>query len=335
MDRQENRQPPYWRETKPRYDRRAPWHDYRSRCIYMITISKNPEVPAFSAIAAPESRDSSAGVRYTEIGYCIQDAFKDLCGKYKEISLIENMIMPDHLHVIVFVKEPADYPLGKAVGYFKGCCSRRYWQLIGAEDEEPDRRKPLFADGFHDRILMHKGQLGKMIDYVKDNPRRLWIKRTRPDLFRQKCEIKINGEPFVALGNLFLLRNMMIRQVRVSGSFSPEQQEAMAKEWLRAVEEGGCLVSPFISQAEKAYRDAAIEAGGNLILIEENGLSERFKPAGRFFDLCAEGRLLIIAPKEHRLSAEPMTRQKAMAMNRIAESIAAGRFTDSISLSRQ
>ncbi|MEE1022456.1 MAG: hypothetical protein U0L83_04930 [Muribaculaceae bacterium] len=30
--------------------RRAFWHDYRSRCIYMITINAAPGIPRFSSI---------------------------------------------------------------------------------------------------------------------------------------------------------------------------------------------------------------------------------------------------------------------------------------------
>ena len=37
---------------------------------------------------------------------------------------------------------------------------------------------------YHERILHAPGQLRRMIDYVKDNPRRLWLKRHNPDLFR-------------------------------------------------------------------------------------------------------------------------------------------------------
>lgn len=36
-----NDRPAYWRDGIPSYNRRAEWHDYTSRCFYMITIVRS------------------------------------------------------------------------------------------------------------------------------------------------------------------------------------------------------------------------------------------------------------------------------------------------------
>ena len=50
---------------------------------------------------------------------------------------------------------------------------------------------PLWADGYHDRILYGRGQLSRMLHYVSDNPRRGWIKQQHRDLFYNKRMIDI------------------------------------------------------------------------------------------------------------------------------------------------
>lgn len=305
----------------PRYTRRASWHDYRSRCIYMITIPKASESPAFSnVIGTPRAPK----VELTPIGKIIDEGLNALPEKYPELTIFRYVIMPDHIHFIIQVTRSTTYHIGTAIGYFKGACSRRAWELTGTPD------KPLFGDRFHDRILMGSDQLEVMKQYIYDNPRRLLIKRAFPDLFQRRVGITINGVRYDALGNVFLLRNPLIEQVRVSRRFTTEQLEHLDRQWRFVIEEGGVLVSPFISPKEKIYRDLAINNGGNVIIIEENGMGERYKPIGRYFDLCAEGRLLIIAPVEHHLNSLPMTRKKALHLNDLAATISKGEFTVSL-----
>ena len=43
--------------------------------------------------------------------------------------------------------------------------------------------------GYHEKVLHCEGQLDKMIRYVKDNPRRLWLKRHNPELFRLRNDV--------------------------------------------------------------------------------------------------------------------------------------------------
>lgn len=315
---------PYWRVVKPRYNRRAPWHDYKSRCIYLITIGKSPSIPDFSSLARPDSKNTSPYVILSSIGQILDDALREMCSKYPELRITEKVIMPDHIHFVLNATQDLDYHIGKAIGFFKGRCSRVYTDWTCPQEEL--KVINIFEDGYNDRILMRSGQLNKMLNYVRDNPRRLWIKRMHPDLFTIRHSITIDGERFIALGNIFLLRNPHIEQVRVSSKYTPEELQENVEKWLRAIEAGGALVSPFISRQEKGYRDKAIESGANLIIIEENGLPDRYKPGGQYFDLCAAGRLLIIAQEKYHSQTAPLTRTKALYMNDLAAFIAAGSF---------
>lgn len=286
----------------------------------MITISKNDEIPDFSTLEVVNTRP---GVRLCPLGESIVEELGKMCAKFAELEVYTYVVMPDHIHFVLNVSSPTEYHLGKAIGDFMGACSRAFWRLA----EICPERKPVFKRGFHDRILTGRGQYQTMKNYIRDNPRRLYIKRTCPDLFRSRHTIRINDEEFDALGNIFLLRNPEIETVQVSSTFSMEQLKNLDHRWIRTIENGGVLVSPFISPKEKVYLELAISNGANIILIDKDGFGERYKPSGRYFDLCASGRLLIIAPKKEPHRSQKITRSEALHMNSLAVAISGGCFS--------
>ena len=88
-------------------------------------------------------------------------------------------------------------------------------------------------------------------------------------------------------------------------------------QWLYTAANGGVLVSPFISRAEKDIRREADENGGKFILVTNEPMEGRYKPSGRDFALCEAGRMLIVSlGKEGELS-----RQMCLEMNALAAAI--------------
>ena len=80
------------------------------------------------------------------------------------------------------------------------------------------------------------------------------------------------------------------------------------------------LISPFISPAEKKIRDEAEMIGSKFILIQDQPFNEKYKPFKHNFELCSQGRLLIIAPKES--VRKESFREKCLEMNNLAEAMA-------------
>ena len=221
--------------------------------------------------------------------------------------------MPDHIHLILFVTDRISMSLRNHIARFKASCRL----------PEHSAYIPLFEKGFHDRILSRAGQLQAMRKYVADNPRRFIIKCSNPDLFRRYNRIQIEGRVFDAYGNIFLLRDFDKMAVAVHRADTDEKRAHDRDTWLRCADNGGVLISPFISKAEKDIREAAISLGGRIIHIRNEGFEKRFKPSGRDFDLCASGRLLLIAPWPEKLNRSIVTRKEALEMNALASDLAA------------
>lgn len=88
---------------------------------------------------------------------------------------------------------------------------------------------------------------------------------------------------------------------------------------MRIAVNGGVLVSPFIHPYERALRDQILEAGGRIIHVVDRRFAPREKPARREFELCAQGKALIISRTDAVRTDDVMTRELAMSLNRMAE----------------
>ena len=213
----------------------------------------------------------------------------------------------------------------------------------------------LFGSGFQDTILFHEGQLENMFSYLRSNPLRLAVKRWAPTLFKVSREIEValgaaGVGHFSALGNHFLL-DRPLAQVQVSRrffgykrvakpggglkiakdakgeplvEFSTPEFEARREELFAAAKHGAVLLSPCVSDGERQIAREALAAGLPLITMANKGFSKLQKPSGRYFDACAEGRLLMLTPAAwpYQPGEKPMTRFDATAMNRLCQWIA-------------
>lgn len=182
----------------------------------------------------------------------------------------------------------------------------------------------LFASGYNDSVLMGEGQLANMIRYVQQNPLRAMIKRDHPDLFRIVRELHFGSHTFAAIGNHWLLERPMRMQVRCHNNITETNLKLIAKQkeyFLHRGDKGGVVVSPCISPGEKEIARAALDAQHPLIVILENGFPPLYKPPGKYFDACAKGLLLMLAPWPYHTERRTITREQCLALNNFAYEI--------------
>ena len=143
----------------------------------------------------------------------------------------------------------------------------------------------------------------RWITYLHDNPRRLAIKRENPDLFRIHQQTPIGGVVCTTLGNIFLAEHPERAVLQCSRSLTQEQIEARKEECLREAANGTIYITAAISEGEKQIARALREKGYQLIVLLEKGFPESdsphykyYKPQGVYFEACAAGKLLLVAP---------------------------------------
>ena len=193
-------------------------------------------------------------------------------------------------------------------------------------DRHGEYRRPglVFERGYNDRLLTQDGQLERWKHYLKDNPRRLLMKRERPDLFRVQRNVTAKGMVFSAIGNRFLLDSPRRLQVQCSRRLTAEEIAQQVEHFLQEGRNGAVLVSPSISPGEKAVMRAAFEAGLPLIVLQENGFTDLAKPGGQRMEACVREQLLMLAPWEHHNERTTITRGQCVSLNEMARRLCEG-----------
>ena len=101
-------------ETQHKMKRRKPWHDYHHKGTYMLTLVVDDRLPILGRLIMPAD-NRSAYVELTELGKAIcNEETKKIPHFYKMVEVWKVCIMPDHIHMIVRVKE--NFPDGKHLG---------------------------------------------------------------------------------------------------------------------------------------------------------------------------------------------------------------------------
>ncbi|MDD5990190.1 MAG: hypothetical protein PUC34_02865 [Paludibacteraceae bacterium] len=194
-----------------------------------------------------------------------------------------------------------------------------------AQMPDTGTHQPLFETPFF-RTLAHKGQLGTMIQYIHDNPRRAMLKQQNPDLFTLRRDTRVGELCFTSLGNLFLLDYPEKQPIICSRSLSEQQITAQQTDALYQAKNGCITVSAAISPGERQIARAIREAGAPLIILLKDGFPKAgdphekyYKPGGVYFEACAAGRLLLLEPTADTLTLPDIQRRTEKTLREKAE----------------
>lgn len=330
-------------EKKPSMKRRFVGHDYTDRQIYMVTMVIEGRRPLLGFVVghsdAPADIEEAPRVELTALGQRISDEWWGIPNYYPQIEIKALQIMPDHLHGILFVKEKMEKDLSRVIRGFKTGCHRAYRELFptvqyvvtqsqqtgpatkqtGQQSQQTGHpRGLLFELGFNDKLLLREGQLQRWVDYLRDNPRRLLMKRERPDLLHPFFNLQLGSHRYNGIGNRALLAAPQRMAVRVSRRLTGEQLEAEVTRYMEAARSGAVLISPAISPGEKRVMRQAFDQHLPTIVVLRNGFTPLSKPHGEQFDACAQGRLLMLSAWEHTNERITLTASDCQQMNLMA-----------------
>ena len=179
---------------------------------------------AFAVGSAPEAQStasassSAALIALTPFGLEVDALIRAIPAWCPQVRILRHVVMPNHIHIVVQViaRLPEKQALGNVINRFKSYVNRAYKHialglpastLVEVANAKPAQsltqhyvRKQgrgcthpknglVFEADFHDRIAFSQQQLQRMLQYVDDNPKRLW-------------QITQNRQYFVRLYNL-------------------------------------------------------------------------------------------------------------------------------------
>ena len=320
-----------------RHHRENGW-DYRGRAIYHFTLPVEERYPLFGTLDGESAE--TAFVRLNPYGRRVCQMLCGLAqfyaGKGFALKVLAQKVMPDHVHLVIQVLEPLPQSIGAVVRGFKSGCTKVYKEMYssgenaaevhrnGERNDEDGHEKAaevpvhfarIFAGRgsiwqqdaayYHERILHAPGQLRRMIDYVKDNPRRLWIKSHNPELFKLHRRTEAAGLSFTSMGNHFLLDWPDKQMVEMSRSATNEEVQEQLQSVLAAAHNGTITYTAAISKGEQLIARTLREQGYPLVVLLNDGFPKEgspheryYKPGGVYFEACSKGQLLLLEPTE-------------------------------------
>ena len=214
---------------------------------------------------------------------------------------------------------------GKAAdGHERGAEAPMHFARIFARRGSVWEQNPAY---YHERILHAPGQLRRMIDYVKDNPRRLWIKSHHPELFRLHRRTEAAELSFTSMGNHFLLDWPDKQVVEMSRSATNDEVQERLQSVLASAHNGAVTYTAAISKGEQLIARTLREQGYPLVVLLNDGFPKEgspheryYKPGGVYFEACSKGQLLLLEPVEQafldadiQAAVEETLRRKAEA----------------------
>ena len=297
--------------------RRAEWQDYHGTGLYMVTLCIEGRQRLFGHlegdIRAQRTSEAFPHIVLSPLGHAVmEEELPKIHRLYPQIELWKASIMPDHLHLLFYIRRPL--PSGKHLGHiissFKGGCSRAWWAMqqaqetsarttVGTTANAPPSRPPLFEGGYHDRIIRRPGMLENIKRYMADNPLRAMIRQQLPHLMERRLHLRVGTHDFAAFGALFLLKRAEKEQV-----FYHRRDKNTG-----------------VSKGESLVIHAAIDEGLPVIQLQKETIGQYWKPERHRFEACARGSLLILYPWE--LDKEQTDYDRFHRLNDLAAEICA------------
>ncbi len=275
---------------------RLPGFDYKKPYFYMVTVKRVaggvPSKPPFSRL---EEGGKLADTALTPKLRAVVDRFHETWWCIEPIRYYA--IMPDHLHLILKLREvEGRVSLAVVVRQLIKALER----AAGGDPAKPVvpgvLRTQIFEKDWHDWIVKKEGQLATFRRYVAENGPRAWLRRKDRRFFTEVRRVNFAGREWQAYGNLALLDLPVIEPFQCSRKWAKD-----GKEWREAVTRaerigpGGAGIGTFMSPCEKECGNAIFKAGGAIVMLVPEGLGERWHPTRNKEALCAKGRMLFLS----------------------------------------
>lgn len=277
---------------------RMPRWNYCEPGYYFITLVVEGRRHVFGEVVGdsriPRGQDGGPRMQYTLFGQRVVNELQNgMLGTQWEGKVVVKcrQVMPDHIHVLYWVKEPLPKHLGHLINGFHAGCRRIMRELAAAESANqtqgnqnmgwqlsnsisvanqpsihslcpatpssvsPTKPSPLpklFEDGYNDGVVIRRGQLDAYFRYIRDNMRRLLLRQEHPDLFRKVWRKELlPGQSFDLIGNMFLLDWPWRIAVRISRYATDASGSYLLPKRLKTEEEVLASIQPYLAEAER------------------------------------------------------------------------------------
>lgn len=127
--------------------------DYSQSGAYFITICTKDKKPILSQI-----KFDTYKIELTSIGIVVENSIKNISKKYPNAFIDSYVIMPNHVHLIIFIVNSCDnISVSTIIQQFKGYTSKQVQNSI-------------WQKSFYDHIIRNERDLFTKRKYIEENP---------------------------------------------------------------------------------------------------------------------------------------------------------------------
>ena len=132
---------------------RLPTYDYTNKGLYFVTIFTKGKAHILGHL-------ENQTMNFTLAGHIVDHTLCDMKNQYDDVSIIQYVIMPNHVHLIVAIQENknhSDMSLSQFINLLKGRMSRKYGSS-------------LCQRGFYEHVVRNEADLFRIMEYIENNP---------------------------------------------------------------------------------------------------------------------------------------------------------------------
>ena len=136
-------------------------YDYSNQGLYFVTICSNGKSCLFGEV-------DNDKMHLNDSGHILELCWRDLTIRYDTICLHEFIVMPNHVHGIIELKNN-DKALGEIIGAYKSITTNQYIKGV-RENNWPSFENKLWQRNYYEHVIRNELSHQKITDYIKYNP---------------------------------------------------------------------------------------------------------------------------------------------------------------------
>jgi len=135
---------------------RLPDYDYAQAGVYLVTAVAFRRACLFGAAR-------EGGVGLNDIGRIVASCWLAIPEHFPHIALDEWVVMPNHIHGLMVLREGGLVTVGNVVGLFKSSAARQFNAARGGHTR-------LWQRGYYEHVVRSEEALSRIREYLVNNP---------------------------------------------------------------------------------------------------------------------------------------------------------------------
>ena len=142
-------------------------YDYSQPGKYFVTICTQNRLEILSQIYTEKrgTNNEEVLIKLYKFGKIVKEEIDHINNKYNNINIEKYVIMPNHIHLIIEIKEKTIITLNHLIMQFKSITTNRYIKEIKNKFE-----KKIWQRNYYEHIIRNEKEYLEIYEYIENNP---------------------------------------------------------------------------------------------------------------------------------------------------------------------